>query len=71
MQKHDFSFTGWLRANGFYLAVLVFLQTALAFLANVQARLGGRAQAQRILDQLAAASKQRYTPALSFASSAR
>jgi tetratricopeptide (TPR) repeat protein len=40
---------------------------SLALLGYAQARLGERSQALRILDQLEAASKERYTPAISFA----
>ncbi len=40
---------------------------ALANLGYVRARLGQREEARRILDQLAAASKERYTPGLAFA----
>jgi TolB-like protein/Tfp pilus assembly protein PilF len=38
-----------------------------AFVGYAHARLGQRSQASRVLDQLGAASKQRYVPALSFA----
>jgi predicted nucleic acid-binding protein len=40
---------------------------SLALLGYAHARLGERSQALRILDQLEAASKERYTPAISFA----
>ena len=40
---------------------------SLALLGYAHARLGERSQALRVLDQLEAASKERYTPALSFA----
>lgn len=40
---------------------------SLADLGYVRARLGEREEAQRILQQLAATSKERYTPALAFA----
>ncbi len=40
---------------------------SLALLGYAHARLGERSQALRMLEQLEAASKQRYTPAFSFA----
>src|SRR5690606_38350885 len=68
---------GLLARTGMYAEALTAMQQAvslsrggamsLANLGYVQARLGQAAEARRILQQLAEASKQRYTPGLAFA----
>jgi eukaryotic-like serine/threonine-protein kinase len=68
---------GTLASKGMYREAIVEIEKAVALtrgaamvlanLGNVRARLGQREEARRILQQLAEAAKERYTPALAFA----